>query len=84
MLNRLADTMKGSYYANPVLDVPNVSVELRQAYPEYYGQNICMASWNATIALIILTKIQGRLRLRKLVNLNKRLRTSEGTTEECK
>ena len=35
------DTMKGSYYANPVLDEPNVSPELRQAYPEYCGKNIC-------------------------------------------
>ena len=40
----VADTMKGSYYANPVLDEPNVSAELRQGYPEYYGKNICKAS----------------------------------------
>ncbi len=33
--------MKGSYYANPVLDEPTVSAELKQAYPEYYGKNIC-------------------------------------------
>ena len=33
--------MKGSYYANPVLDEPSVSNELRVAYPEYYGKNIC-------------------------------------------
>ncbi|KAL7285751.1 hypothetical protein ACG7TL_000860 [Trametes sanguinea] len=31
---------EGSYYANPVIDDPNVSPELRQAYPEYYGKNI--------------------------------------------
>lgn len=37
------DTMKGSYYANPVLDEPNVSPELREAHPEYYGKNICTA-----------------------------------------
>ena len=37
----IADTMKGSYYANPVIDEPNVSQELREAYPEYYGKNIC-------------------------------------------
>lgn len=36
------DTMKGSYYANPVLDEPNVSPKLHEAYPEYYGKNICM------------------------------------------
>ena len=54
MLNRRADTMKGSYYANPVLDVPNVSVELRQAYPEYYGKNICKLSYNHIIVFCIL------------------------------
>ena len=36
--------MKGSYYANPVIDEPNVPRELREAYPEYYGKNICIAS----------------------------------------
>ncbi|EJF66425.1 Clavaminate synthase-like protein [Dichomitus squalens LYAD-421 SS1] len=40
IMNGKPDTMKGSYYANPVLDEPNVSAELRQAYPEYYGKNI--------------------------------------------
>lgn len=40
----LLDTMKGSYYANPVLDEPNVSAQLREAYPEYYGKNICKSS----------------------------------------
>lgn len=35
------DTLKGSYYANPVLDEPSVSPILREAYPEYYGKNIC-------------------------------------------
>ena len=33
--------MKGSYYANPVVDEPNVPAELKEAYPEYYGKNIC-------------------------------------------
>ena len=41
VLIEVADTMKGSYYANPVLDEPSVSTELRKAYPEYYGKNIC-------------------------------------------
>jgi hypothetical protein len=27
--------MKGSYYANPLSDVPNVSDELRSEHPEY-------------------------------------------------
>ncbi|KAI0651551.1 Clavaminate synthase-like protein [Trametes meyenii] len=40
IMNGKPDTMKGSYYANPVLDEPNVSSELRETYPEYYGKNI--------------------------------------------
>lgn len=36
-----ADTLKGSYYANPIVDTPEVTAEQRQAYPEYYGSNIC-------------------------------------------
>lgn len=36
-----ADTLKGSFYANPIVDQPTVSDAVRQAYPEYYGQNIC-------------------------------------------
>ena len=39
--DRNSDTMKGSYYANPVLDEPSVPEELRNKYPEYYGKNIC-------------------------------------------
>ncbi|TFK93554.1 Clavaminate synthase-like protein [Polyporus arcularius HHB13444] len=40
IMNGKPDTMKGSYYANPVLDEPTVSADLKQAYPEYYGKNI--------------------------------------------
>ncbi|KAI0768592.1 Clavaminate synthase-like protein [Trametes elegans] len=40
IMNGKPDTMKGSYYANPILDEPNVSPTLRAAYPEYYGKNI--------------------------------------------
>ncbi|KAI0662528.1 Clavaminate synthase-like protein [Cubamyces menziesii] len=40
IMNGKPDTMKGSYYANPVIDEPNVPQELREAYPEYYGKNI--------------------------------------------
>lgn len=40
-MNGKPDTLKGSYYANPVLDMPTVSDELRKAHPEYYGTNIC-------------------------------------------
>ena len=33
--------MKGSYYANPIIDEPSVHLNLRESYPEYYGNNIC-------------------------------------------
>ena len=36
--------LKGSFYANPVIDDPQVPQKLREAYPEYYGKNICKAS----------------------------------------
>jgi hypothetical protein len=36
-----ADTLKGSYYANPLIDSPSVHPSLQEAYPEYYGANIC-------------------------------------------
>jgi len=39
-MNGKPDTLKGSYYANPVVDEPDVSKELRDTYPEYYGKNI--------------------------------------------
>jgi len=46
----LIDTLKGSYYANPVVDKPSVSQSEQERYPEYYGQNICKdvtsALWN--------------------------------------
>jgi hypothetical protein len=37
------DTLKGSYYANPVVDSPSVSSALKKSYPEYYSNNICNA-----------------------------------------
>ncbi|CAL1696322.1 unnamed protein product [Somion occarium] len=40
IMNGRPDTLKGSYYANPVVDSPAVSSELRVSYPEYYGNNI--------------------------------------------
>ncbi|KAI0307933.1 Clavaminate synthase-like protein [Multifurca ochricompacta] len=40
MNGRPADTLKGSYYANPVIDAPSVHPGLLEAYPEYYGTNI--------------------------------------------
>lgn len=39
-----ADTLKGSYYANPVIDTPSIHPNLQEAYPEYYGTNICQFS----------------------------------------
>jgi hypothetical protein len=35
-----ADYMKGSFYANPIIDNPTVSASEREAYPEYYGKNL--------------------------------------------
>ncbi|KAI0702418.1 Clavaminate synthase-like protein [Cytidiella melzeri] len=40
IMNGKSDTLKGSYYANPVVDEPTVLPNLREAYPEYYGKNI--------------------------------------------
>ena len=40
-LKVLSDVLKGSYYANPISDNASVSEEEREAYPEYYGSNIC-------------------------------------------
>ncbi|TFK76744.1 Clavaminate synthase-like protein [Pluteus cervinus] len=40
IMNGKPDTLKGSYYANPVVEVPTVSEEDRVTYPEYYGNNI--------------------------------------------
>lgn len=36
------DTLKGSYYANPVIDVPDVNPAVKAAYPPIYGDNVCM------------------------------------------
>lgn len=40
-LSIVADTLKGSFYANPIqVDYP-ASPEEMHAFPEYYGKNIC-------------------------------------------
>ncbi|KAF7320199.1 RIC1 domain-containing protein [Mycena kentingensis (nom. inval.)] len=39
IMNNKPDLLKGSYYANPIVD-PVVSDTLRQIYPEYYNDNI--------------------------------------------
>lgn len=36
----LPDTLKGSYYANPLVDNPRVDKSEQEAHPEYYGRNI--------------------------------------------
>lgn len=36
----IIDVLKGSYYANPILDLPVVSMEQRTKFPEYYSQNV--------------------------------------------
>jgi hypothetical protein len=42
IMNGKPDTLKGSYYANPVeKSGSEVSPALREAYPEYYNKNIC-------------------------------------------
>ncbi|KAF8649881.1 hypothetical protein AX16_005643 [Volvariella volvacea WC 439] len=40
IMNGKPDTLKGSYYANPTVDEPTISETERNAYPEYYGNNI--------------------------------------------
>ena len=51
--SRRIDTLKGSFYSNPLVDKPDVSPEEREAFPEYYGENICMSH---NIFIEILTK----------------------------
>ncbi|WVW83123.1 hypothetical protein I302_105141 [Kwoniella bestiolae CBS 10118] len=40
IMNGKPDTQKGSYYANPLIDFPNVSEQLRDEHPEYYAGNV--------------------------------------------
>lgn len=40
IMNGKPDTLKGSYYANPIVDEPTVPDDQRNAFPEYYGENI--------------------------------------------
>ncbi|KAL0950715.1 hypothetical protein HGRIS_007491 [Hohenbuehelia grisea] len=40
IMNGKPDLLKGSYYANPVVDKATVSSALQAMYPEYYGANI--------------------------------------------
>lgn len=41
-ISRISDTLKGSFYANPIVEEITVSDEERRQFPEYYGKNICM------------------------------------------
>ncbi|KAF8922216.1 Clavaminate synthase-like protein [Mucidula mucida] len=38
--NTPTDVLKGSYYANPIIDAPSVSQELTEEWKEYYRPNI--------------------------------------------
>lgn len=40
IMNGRPDTLKGSYYANPVIDVPDVNPAVKAAYPPIYGDNV--------------------------------------------
>ncbi|KAH8835928.1 Clavaminate synthase-like protein [Flagelloscypha sp. PMI_526] len=40
IMNGQPDTLKGSFYANPVVDTPTVPEEEKKQFPEYYGSNI--------------------------------------------
>jgi len=39
--NYITDTLKGSYYANPIETDVTVPDEEKKQFPEYYGENIC-------------------------------------------
>ncbi|KAF8807665.1 Clavaminate synthase-like protein [Phlegmacium glaucopus] len=40
IMNGRPDTLKGSFYANPIQNDSTASPEERHAFPEYYGENI--------------------------------------------
>jgi len=40
IMNGNPDLLKGSYYANPLIDDASVTTEQKQKFPEYYGHNI--------------------------------------------
>ncbi|CAN1331291.1 hypothetical protein LINPERPRIM_LOCUS35269 [Linum perenne] len=53
------DVLKGSYYANPILDVPTTDQHLIQRYPSYCGSNIWPKS--ALPELEVVFKALGKL-----------------------
>ncbi|KAK1924791.1 Clavaminate synthase-like protein [Papiliotrema laurentii] len=40
LMNGVPDTQKGSFYANPLIDLPEVPDALRSRHPEYYSGNV--------------------------------------------
>lgn len=40
VLTSLTDLLKGSFYANPLMDDAEIPEEKRAQFPEYYGYNI--------------------------------------------
>jgi hypothetical protein len=77
------DTLKGSYYANPIMDEPEeVAHYLRRDYPEYYGRNICKMSL-LMLSYLCTYYFQG-LRLMRRVSrvLRKPSKISEGMLGE--
>ncbi|KAF8203729.1 hypothetical protein BJ912DRAFT_209789 [Pholiota molesta] len=40
IMNGKPDTLKGSFYANPIVEDATVSLQERALFPEYYGKNI--------------------------------------------
>jgi hypothetical protein len=46
--SRPSDYLKGSYYANIIVQESTISEAQKVAYPEYYGSNICKSLYHAT------------------------------------
>ena len=75
----LTDVLKGSYYANPIIDTPDVSDEDRKAYPEYHGSNICLYTI-LFLAKMLNASLQGPPPTRKALRASrKHLKTWAGT-----
>ena len=74
----LPDLLKGSYYANPIVDFCTVSEQLRNDYPEYYGTNICMCIQTTLPQSWLLKMYQGRHPRKASRDLKKPSRILEG------
>jgi hypothetical protein len=68
--SNLLDTLKASFYANPVVDNPTFTIDEQRAFPEYYGSNICMSnstlSWFKLFSSILFRAEQNRTRCRRV------------------